>query len=106
MMVRKILIYRYDSFIAHTLDINVLSVPCTTNVALVIGLERENYVVDETIRRVVNASDSGNTTSKNTTVVQQTSVRVCAVVFDGTVESGTNVLVRMNTQSGTATGSG
>ena len=74
-------------------------------VVLVIGLERESYTVSETTH-VENVSSSGNTTGENTTVVQQTSVRVCAVVFDGTIEAGTNVLVRFSTQSGNATGSG
>ena len=71
---------------------------------LVIGLERENYTVSEAIR-VVNVSGSGNTTGEDTTVLQQTSVRVCAVVLNGTIENGTSVRVRFTTESGTATGS-
>ena len=53
--------------------------------------------------RVVTVSSSGNSTSENTTVVQQTSVRVCAVVLNGTIDTGTNALVRFNTHSDTAT---
>ena len=69
-----------------------------------IGLEREHYAVSETIR-AVNVSSSGNRTGANTTVIQQTSVRVCAVVFEGTIAPGANALVRFLTQSGSA-GSG
>ena len=73
---------------------------------LVIGLERESYTVSESIR-MVDVSGSGNTTGENTTVVQQTSVRVCAVVIEGTIEDAdTSVRVRFTTRSGTATGSG
>ena len=74
-----------------------------TDIALVIGLERESYTVSEAIR-VVNASGSGNTTGEDTTVVQQTSVRVCAVVLNGTIENGTSARVRFTTESGTARG--
>ena len=73
-------------------------------VVLVIGLESESYTVSETTR-VVTVSSSGNTTGENTTVVQQTSVRVCAVILNGTIKTGANVLVKFSTQSGSATGS-
>ena len=79
--------------------------PHCTDTVLVIGLERESYTVSEAIR-AVNVSGSGNTTGGNTTVVQQTSVRVCAVVLNGTIENGTSAHVRFTTQNGTATGSG
>ena len=83
---------------------------CTTHtlliiVVLIIGLERQSYTVSETIR-VVNVSGSGNMTGKNTTVVHRSSVTVCAVVLNGTIENGTNALVSFSTQSGTAIGSG
>ena len=85
----------------------VTDIKCSSYIplVLVIGLERESYTVSEAIR-VVNVSGSGNRTGGNITVVQQTSVRVCAVVLNGTIENGTNVRVRFTTQSGTATGSG
>ena len=65
-------------------------------IALLIGLERENYTVNETNRV--------NTTGEN--IVQQTSVRVCAVIFEGIRETHANAVVRFSTRSGTATGSG
>ena len=70
---------------------------------LVIGLERESYTVTESIR-LVNVSSSDNTSE--VTVVQQTSVEVCAVVLNGTIQenSSANAFVRFSTQSFTATG--
>ena len=76
---------------------------CPIALAFVIGLERENYTVTEAIR--VNVSSSGNTSE--VTVVQQTSVEVCAVVLNGTIQEKANALalVTFSTQNGTATGS-
>ena len=53
--------------------------------------------MSETIR-VVNVSGNGNTT-----VIQQTSVRVCAVVFEGTIAPGANARVSFRTRGGSAT---
>ena len=73
-------------------------------IVLVIGLERLNYTVTEAIH-VVNVSSGDNTSE--VTVVQQTSVEVCAVVLNGTIQenSNANAVVRFSTQSYTATGS-
>lgn len=67
------------------------------HIVLVVGLERTSYTVSETIR-VVNVS--GN---DNTSVIQRASVRVCAVVFEGTIARGSNALVSFTTRGDSAT---